>query len=88
MNKLDYIEIIYRMCGNITPRGESDHDGEVYDNLENYYNVLDYCLTRIKIVAEYKDSVEASMKSCGESAYEYLKQCKEYIDDALKMLEE
>ena len=91
MNKrieLDYVEIIYRLCGNITPYGESNHDGEVYDNLENYYDVMDYCLDRIRNVAEYKDRVEASMKSCGKSAYEYLKQCKEYIDDTLERLKE
>lgn len=88
MTDLDYAEIIYRLCGNITPYGESNHDGKVYDNLENYYDVMDYCLTQIAKVSECKNRVEASMQSCGKSAYEYLKQCKEYIEDTLERLEE
>ena len=84
--ELDFETIIHRLCGNITPYGESNYDGEAYNNLENYYDIVDYCLTKIVNVAKYKDRVEASMKSCGESAYKYLKQCKEYIDDALERL--
>lgn len=85
--ELNYSDIIYRLCGYIIPYGESNHDRIAYDNLENYYDIMDYCLTQLKNVAENKNRVEASMKSCGESAYKYLKECKEYIDDILERIE-
>lgn len=59
-----YSKLIRRLCGPIEPYGESNYDRDVYDNLQNYYAVMDCCLVQLRKFVECKSRVEASMKSC------------------------
>lgn len=67
-------EIFNKLCGNITPVGETNEDNKRYENIQNYYELLCYIISSLEIASEYKYRQEYSMQKIGKECDEILKE--------------
>ena len=77
------IDLITAILGDITVCGETYHDKEVYENLDNYDEILDYILGKIFNCASWKGDQRFSMDECGKKAYILLQDAYERIGEFL-----
>lgn len=87
MNKYSVYEIVTKIIGRIDAIGEFYTDRERYRNLEELCGLVSDLLGDIYGEANNIKRYEASVKSSGLFAYEFLKDLKEELDDVLEMLE-
>lgn len=67
-------EVVDKLIGDISPRGESNHDNQSINNLKEYCNVISQMIAKIEDISYYN-----------RNAQEYsIKEHVEYIDDFIK----
>ena len=76
-------DIILRLNGNVDPIGDSAVDGRRYDDLVRLLGALDALLSEIYFVSKNADHYEFSRKIAGETAVDWLKDKKEWIEEVL-----
>ena len=74
-------EILKRLFGRIAPVGETNEDNRRYENIENYYEALNFIIKELKYVSKYKDRNEYSMQKIGKECLNILQQLKIDIDE-------
>lgn len=77
-------EIVKRLCGEITPIGETNTDKENFENLFNYEAVLLFVTDKLRFCTEYKDDPRYSVNKIGKKAFDILKANYEYIKDIME----
>ena len=65
--------IVKKLCGNIEPYGETNHDEEALDNLRGYREDFELLFTDIVDISNKRDSDLYSVKLIGKEAFEILK---------------
>ncbi len=79
--QIELKDLIEKILGNITICLETNHDNEVFKNLDNYEEVLDFIIQELIYAARERNRYEASAVSCGNKAYNILKNIKEWIEE-------
>lgn len=82
--KISMKELLNKLLGDISVYCETNHDKDVYDNLDNYKNVVSYLIDELAKTSHWKDDYRGGADSCGTKAYDILKSIKEDIDDILE----
>lgn len=72
-------EVIRRILGDIVIHCETIHDGEVYNNIDNYKEALDEILDSLGAASMYADDYRYSADKCGSKAKEILKEVYQRI---------
>jgi hypothetical protein len=69
---MTYLEIVNKLIGPINPIGETNTDGERFENLKALCNLTEGLIKQIEEVAGSKDRQEYSIKRCGDYADQFL----------------
>lgn len=72
-------DIVKKLNGPISPRGETNEDNKRLGNLEQLLPLVEQLLMDIRDVAECKNSREHSVREIGKKADEFLNSIKENI---------
>lgn len=75
------IEVVEKLIGDVEAVGETNHDEDAFINLGLMKGVCDALLT--DIYESSKNRHEYSMEMVGKSAYMYLKDLRDWLDDIL-----
>ncbi len=72
---MEVIDVVNKLIGDIKPCGRSEVDGDRYNNLIAYCNLITELIEEVEIVAhQYRHSYEFSVKRAGEHAFNFLKE--------------
>ena len=77
------MEVIEKLIGDVEAVGETNHDEDAFINLGLMKGVCDALLIDIYKSSKTKNRHEYSMKKVGKSAYMYLKDLRDWLDDIL-----
>lgn len=77
------LKVIKKLLGYIEPVGDIYEDEERLKNVEKYYEILCFIVSRLKDASNCKDSVAGSMKIIGSECYDILQELKESLEDML-----
>lgn len=81
--KIGELTVIKKLLGYIEPVGETYEDKERLKNVQKYYEILCFIVSRLKEASNCKDRVEASMNEIGSECYDILQELKESLEDIL-----
>ena len=76
---MDIEEIVMKLVGPITPRGDSRADEERLKNLHTLIEVVDCLLGRIALVSSYAERPEGSMADMGKVAQRFMEELREQL---------
>lgn len=79
------IEVVEKLIGDVEAVGETNHDEDAFINLGLMKGVCDALL--VDIYESSKNRHEYSMEKVGRSAYMYLKDLRDWLDDILGEIE-
>lgn len=77
--KIELRNLIKRILGNIVVHCETNHDKEVYENIDNYKEALDEILDSLGACSMYAGDYRHSANECGTKAKEILEDVYERI---------
>ena len=77
---MEMYEIVTRLIGRINPVGETNTDGERFENLKVFIDLVDSLVNELHHVSDNASHYEYSRKRAGELAVKYLKTLKSSID--------
>ena len=76
-------DIILRLNGSVDPIGDSAVDEPRFNDLVRLLGAIDILLSEIYVVSKNADHYEYSRKRAGETAVNWLKDTKEWIEEIL-----
>lgn len=76
-------DIILRLNGSVEPIGDSAVDEPRFNDLVRLLGAIDVLLSEIYVVSKNADHYEYSRKRAGETAVNWLKATKEWIEEIL-----
>lgn len=79
MDRFSINQIIYSICGEIEPYGDTNIDEERFENIENYYEALFFIVSKLQKSAKLKDRQEFSIKKIAEKCEDILNELKEEL---------
>ena len=79
MDRFSINQILYSLCGEIEPYGDTNIDQKRFENIENYYEVLFFIVSKLKKSAKLKDRQEFSIKKIAEKCEDILNELKEEL---------
>ena len=71
---MNIIEILRKLLGEIEPYGDTNIDKERYENIQNYYEVLSFIISKLRESAKLKDRQEYSINKIANECYDILKE--------------
>ena len=77
------IEVVEKLIGDVKAVGETNHDEDAFINLGLMKGVCDALLMDIYESSKTKNRHEYSMQKVGSSAYRYLENLRDWLDDIL-----
>ena len=77
------IEVVEKLIGNVEATGETYYDEDAFINLGLMKGVCDALLIDIYESSKTKNRHEYSMEKVGSSAYMYLKDLRDWLDEIL-----
>lgn len=77
------VEIIEKLIGDVEAVGETNHDEDAFINLGLMKGVCDALLTDIYESSKTKNRHEYSMEKVGRSAYMYLNDLRDWLDEIM-----
>lgn len=83
MTAKNLTEIIEKLIGDVKAIGETYHDEDAFINLGLMKGVCDSLLIDIYESSKTKNRHEYSMEKVGRSAYKYLKDLRDWLDEIL-----
>lgn len=70
---MNYVEIVQKLIGPISPVGETNEDEKRFNNLKEMCGLINYLVTEIDHMAyQNKDRQEGSMRKAGVYAYKFI----------------
>lgn len=75
---MNYLEIVNKLIGPVSPAGESHLDSERFENLKAMIELTEGLLNQIHRVSMCKMNHQHSMKKAGEEAQKFIDQLKDY----------
>lgn len=73
------LSLLQTLVGEIRPIGETNHDNQSFENLQQLCSLADDIVFQIEqVAATYKDRYEFSIKRSGEFADNFIKRLREH----------
>ena len=78
--KYELDKIVVALLGEVRAYGDTDIDNERLDNLEDYFDLINYLLLKLSENIQYKNRHEKSIRKIYQRTVEMMKAIKEMVE--------